>query len=83
MSTETEQAPQETTRPARKRKARLMNMEGFCDTEQLSARLGVCRKTLFSYRDSGKLPYVQLGRKVIYHWPSVEAALLRQQRGTA
>jgi hypothetical protein len=31
---------------------------------------------------SGKIPFVRLGgRRILFHWPSVEAALLRYQRG--
>jgi hypothetical protein len=41
----------------------------------------VCRRTIFSWAESGKVPYVKIGRRKIFHWPSVEAALLRQQRG--
>jgi predicted site-specific integrase-resolvase len=54
----------------------------FIDEKQLLARLPVSRRTLFSWRTSGKIPYVQLGgRRILFHWPSVEAALLRYQRG--
>jgi predicted site-specific integrase-resolvase len=54
----------------------------FIDEKQLLARLPVCRRTLFSWRTSGKIPYVRLGgRRILFHWPSVEAALLRYQRG--
>jgi hypothetical protein len=55
--------------------------EDFIDTAGVLRRLPICRKTLFSYRASGKVPYVQIGRKVIYHWPSVSAAFIRMQRG--
>jgi predicted site-specific integrase-resolvase len=68
-----------------------MNSEGnqtsagesnFIDEKQLLARLPVSRRTLFSWRTSGKIPFVRLGgRRIIFHWPSVEAALLRYQRG--
>jgi hypothetical protein len=55
--------------------------EEFIDTAGVLRRVPICRKTLFSYRASGKVPYVQIGRKVIYHWPSVLAAFLRMQKG--
>jgi predicted site-specific integrase-resolvase len=54
----------------------------FIDEKELLKRLPVSRRTLFTWRYSGKLPFVNLGgRRNLYHWPSVEAALLRQQRG--
>jgi hypothetical protein len=54
---------------------------GFIDEKQLLARLPVSRRTLFSWRVSGKIPHVKIGRRVLFHWPSCEAALLRRQRG--
>jgi hypothetical protein len=40
----------------------------------------VSRRTLFSLREKG-LPHVRLGKRVIFHVPSVREWLLRQQRG--
>ena len=55
---------------------------GFIDEKQLLARLPVSRRTLFNWRTTGKIPCVRLGgRRILFHWPSVEAALLRHQRG--
>jgi len=55
---------------------------GFIDEKQLLKLLPVSRRTLFSWRTTGKIPYVRLGgRRVLFHWPSVEAALLRMQKG--
>jgi len=55
---------------------------GFIDEKQLLSRLPVSRRTLFNWRNSGKIPSVRLGgRKILLHWPSVVAALLRHQRG--
>jgi hypothetical protein len=37
---------------------------------------------LFNWRTTGKIPCVRLGgRRILFHWPSVEAALLRHQHG--
>jgi hypothetical protein len=37
---------------------------------------------LFNWRMTGKIPCVRLGgSRILFHWPSVEAALLRHQRG--
>src|SRR5208283_5822327 len=54
----------------------------FIDEKTLLKRLPVSRRTLFSWRTSGKIPFVRLGgRRVLFHWPSIEAALLRNQKG--
>ena len=53
----------------------------FITEMQLLERLKVSRRTVFSWRMAGKIPTVKLGRRTLYHWPSVEAALLRHQRG--
>jgi hypothetical protein len=54
----------------------------FLDQKQLLARLPISRRTLFNWRTPGKIPCVQLGgRRILFHWPSVEAALLRHQQG--
>jgi hypothetical protein len=54
---------------------------GFLNQKQLLARLPVSRRTLFSWRASGKIPHVKIGRRILFHWPSCEAALLRRQHG--
>jgi predicted DNA-binding transcriptional regulator AlpA len=51
----------------------------FIDEKQLLARLPISRRTLFSWRASGKIPHVKIGRRILFHWPSCEAALLRYQ----
>jgi predicted DNA-binding transcriptional regulator AlpA len=57
---------------------------GFIDQKQLLARLPISRRTLFNWRTSGKIPCVRLGgRRILFHWPSVEAALLRHQNPAA
>jgi hypothetical protein len=53
----------------------------FVDEAECLRRVPVSRRTWFSWRTAGKIPTVKLGRRCLYHWPSVEAALLRQQRG--
>jgi len=58
------------------------NTPGFIDEKEMLLRLPISRRTLFSWRTSGKIPYVNCGgRRILFHWPSVEAALLRLQRG--
>jgi predicted site-specific integrase-resolvase len=55
--------------------------ENFLDEKQLLTRLPICRRTAFNWIQQGKLPCVKIGRRKLFHWPSVEAALLRLQRG--
>jgi hypothetical protein len=56
---------------------------GFIDEKELLTRLPVSRRTLWQWRATGKIPCVRVpgGRRVLFHWPSVEAALLRKQKG--
>ena len=55
---------------------------GFLNQKQLLARLPISRRTLFNWRMTGKIPCVRLDRRrLLFHWPSVEAALLRHQHG--
>ena len=52
----------------------------FLNQKQLLARLPISRRTLFNWRMTGKIPCVRLDRRrLLFHWPSVEAALLRYQ----
>ena len=54
----------------------------FIDEKQLLAKLPISRRTLFNWRTTGKIPCVRLGgRRILFHWLNVEAALPRHQRG--
>jgi hypothetical protein len=53
----------------------------FIDEAELIARLHVSRGSIINYRRDGKIPFVKLGHRVIYHWPTVKTTLLRQQQG--
>lgn len=53
----------------------------FIDEPEALNRLPVSRRTLANWRTEGKIPYIKAGKRVLFHWPSVEAALLRTQRG--
>lgn len=57
------------------------SQEKFLSENELLTRIPVCRRTAFNWIRAGKLPCVKIGRRKLFHWPSVEAALLRQQRG--
>jgi predicted site-specific integrase-resolvase len=56
---------------------------GFIDTATLLQRLPISRRTLATWRTNGKIPWVNVtGRRILFHWASVEAAILRQQRNS-
>ena len=56
--------------------------EVFIDEAECLRRVPVSRRTWFSWRVAGKVPTIKVtGRRCLFHWPSVEAALLRMQRG--
>ena len=55
--------------------------DSFLDEKSLLTRIPISRRTAFNWIRQGKLPCVKIGRRKLFHWPSVEAALLRQQRG--
>ena len=56
---------------------------GIIDESTLMTRLPYSRRGLFDLRKSGKIPFIRLpgSRRILFHWPSVLQALLRQQRG--
>jgi hypothetical protein len=56
---------------------------GFLDETQLLRRIPVSRRTLSNWKSRGAIPFCKLagGRRCLYHWPTIEAALLRHQRG--
>ena len=54
---------------------------GFLDEKQLLAKLPISRRTLGNWKTSGGIPYIKIGRRCLYDWPSVQGALLRRQRG--
>jgi hypothetical protein len=56
---------------------------GFIEEPELQQLLPLSRRTLANHRKSGKLPFVRLGRRNLYHWPTIEAFLLRKQRDAA
>jgi hypothetical protein len=56
---------------------------GLWDTRQLLARVPISRRTLHARIKDGKIPAIKLGKRLLFHPPSVEAALLRLQRGAA
>lgn len=50
--------------------------ERYLSDRELSERLRVSRRTLQEYRNDGRLPYIQLGGKVLYKESDIEKMLL-------
>jgi excisionase family DNA binding protein len=46
---------------------------------EILARLRISRKTLYDHVRQKKIPAIKLGRRVLFNWTDVEAALRRLQ----
>ena len=57
------------------------NETGFIDEKELLAKLPISRRTLGNWKTKGIIPFIKIGRRCLYDWASVQAALLRRQRG--
>ncbi len=56
--------------------------QGFLSADQLLTRLPISRGTLRNWCADGSIPYIATpGRRILFDWPSVRAAMLRRQRG--
>ena len=49
--------------------------ECFFTDKEVSARLKVSRRTLQDYRNEGRIPYIQLGGKILYRESDIERML--------
>jgi Helix-turn-helix domain len=81
MKSKVEKTPEAATGP--KLAATPVNGSGIIDAEEMLRRLPVSRGTLLNWRKAGKIPAIEIGGRVLFDWPSVQAALLRLQRGSA
>jgi hypothetical protein len=56
---------------------------GFLTKKQVLERIPVCRRTFDEWLRKGLIPVIRLprARRVLFHWPSVEAALRRYTTG--
>jgi hypothetical protein len=54
---------------------------GLIDEPEVLTRVPVSRRTWGNWKAKGIVPFIRIGRRCLYHWPSVEAALVRKQRG--
>jgi hypothetical protein len=55
-------------------------IQSLLDEKAMLRRLPVSRRTLVDWKSKNIIPFIRIGRRCLYHWPSVEAALLRRQR---
>lgn len=53
----------------------LLNGERYLSDVEVSHRLKISRRTLQDYRDSGIVPYIKLGGKVLYRESDLEKLL--------
>jgi hypothetical protein len=53
----------------------------FLSEKELLTKLPISRRTLANWKINGLIPYIKIGRRCLYDWPSVHGALLRRQRG--
>ncbi len=59
------------------------NQKEFLDTDELLALLPISIRTLRLWRKQEVIPFRKIGRRVIFHYPSVRASLLKMQTGGA
>ncbi len=52
-----------------------LNGERYLTDKEVSARLKVSRRTLQDYRTEGRIPYCQLGGKVLYRESDIQRVL--------
>ncbi len=52
-----------------------LNGERYLTDKEVSARLKVSRRTLQDYRDTGRIPYCQLGGKTLYRESDIQRML--------
>jgi excisionase family DNA binding protein len=52
-----------------------LNGERYLTDREVSSRLKVSRRTLQDYRNEGRIPFVQLGGKVLYRESDIQLVL--------
>ena len=53
----------------------------FLDERELLRLLPISRRTLCVWIANSQIPVVKINGRNLFHWPSIEAALLKLQRG--
>jgi excisionase family DNA binding protein len=52
-----------------------LNGERYLTDREVSARLKVSRRTLQDYRNEGRIPFIQLGGKILYRESDIQRVL--------
>lgn len=52
-----------------------LNGECFYTDKELSEKLKISRRSLQDYRNEGRIPYIQLGGKILYRSSDIEKLL--------
>jgi excisionase family DNA binding protein len=52
-----------------------LNGESFYTDKELSEKLKISRRSLQDYRNEGRIPYIQLGGKILYRSSDIEKLL--------
>lgn len=50
-------------------------------TKQMAKKLKVCEATIKVYRDSGELPFIKIGRRVLFNEQDIQEALKKLKHG--
>jgi excisionase family DNA binding protein len=58
----------------------MFNGERYLTDAEVSQRLKISRRTLQDYRNDGKIPYCQLGGKILYRESDIEKILQENYR---
>lgn len=82
-STTTEPAPLslDTSLEPRSLEPAPLSQSPFIDEPEGLRRVPVSRRTWFEWREKKGLPYIRVGKRIVYDWDSVRQWLLRRQRG--
>ena len=59
-----------------------LNGERFLTDTELSEMLKLTKRTLLKYRNCGKIPYYQIGGKILYRENDIEKLLYENRRDT-
>jgi excisionase family DNA binding protein len=56
------------------------NADGFLDKKELAEHLKLTVRTIENWQRRGALPYVKVGKVVLFHWPDVVEHLRKNFR---
>lgn len=58
----------------------LLNGESFLTDAELAQHLKLTKRTLQEYRNTGKIPFYQIGGKILYREADIEQLLVENRR---